>query len=169
MKIEIRNVKYAAFASQETNCFSAAIYIDGVKTGTVSNEGYGGPDMFHPHEVQTRIDAYAATLPEVSLADIGVEGTMKQSAEIIIGELMNDWLVDRDIKRMTKAKVVYAKPGKKGLWNWGLVDRAAHAALVAQGDAAVRAKMVAQNIEAGDILNFLPIEQARDVLRANAR
>jgi hypothetical protein len=44
MKVELKNVKYSAFASQETHCFEATVYIDGKRVGTVSNEGYGGPD-----------------------------------------------------------------------------------------------------------------------------
>ena len=29
MKIEIKHVKYSQFASRETNCFEATVYIDG--------------------------------------------------------------------------------------------------------------------------------------------
>ena len=31
MKIKIKNIKYAAFQSQETHCFEATVYVDGRK------------------------------------------------------------------------------------------------------------------------------------------
>jgi len=45
-KVTIKNLKYAAFASQETNCFEATIYVDGKRFCTARNEGSGGPDAY---------------------------------------------------------------------------------------------------------------------------
>ena len=39
MKITLKNVKYSEFASQETYCFEATIYLDGKKAGQVRNDG----------------------------------------------------------------------------------------------------------------------------------
>ena len=36
MKIELKNVKYSDFASHETHCFEASVYIDGKRAGIVS-------------------------------------------------------------------------------------------------------------------------------------
>ena len=36
MKIELKNVQYAAFASEETNCFEATIYVDGIFAGALA-------------------------------------------------------------------------------------------------------------------------------------
>lgn len=55
MKIEIRGIKYSGFASQETNCIEATVYIDGVRSGTVRNDGHGGCNYFHPHERHTKL------------------------------------------------------------------------------------------------------------------
>ena len=49
MKIDLKNLKFAEFASQETNCFSATVYIDGVKATTISNDGHGGPNRVMSH------------------------------------------------------------------------------------------------------------------------
>lgn len=38
-RVTLRNIKHAAFASQETECFNATVYIDGVK------EGYTGKQL----------------------------------------------------------------------------------------------------------------------------
>lgn len=41
MKVELKNIKIAKFASEETLCFEATIYIDGKRSGTVKNNGWG--------------------------------------------------------------------------------------------------------------------------------
>jgi hypothetical protein len=48
MKIEVRNVKFSAFASQETNCFEATIWIDGKRIGAARNEGHGARRTSNP-------------------------------------------------------------------------------------------------------------------------
>ena len=47
MKLELRNIKYSSFASQETSCYQAKLYVDGKPFATVGNEGCGGCDYQH--------------------------------------------------------------------------------------------------------------------------
>jgi hypothetical protein len=47
MQITLKNFKHAAFASQETYCFQATVYVDGIKVGVASNEGHGGCTFIH--------------------------------------------------------------------------------------------------------------------------
>lgn len=42
----LKNLKYAAFASEETHCFEATVYVDGKRFCIASNEGHGGPDRY---------------------------------------------------------------------------------------------------------------------------
>lgn len=46
--LELRNVKYAEFASEETACYQATLYVDGRKFCEVSNDGHGGCDDYFP-------------------------------------------------------------------------------------------------------------------------
>ncbi len=62
MEIALKNISYSERLSEETNCFSATIYIDGKKAGEASNHGHGGPTMIRPRELEQKIDAYAKTL-----------------------------------------------------------------------------------------------------------
>jgi hypothetical protein len=103
-RVQLRGVKYAAFASQETHCFSATVYIDGVKEGVVENDGHGGSNFYHPHEVQTKLDAVAATLPDVEFGD---GQSIKQDADILVGDLMNGWLEMRELKRLCSRKTLF--------------------------------------------------------------
>lgn len=45
-KIILKNLKYAAFASEETSCFSATVYCDGKRLCTARNDGHGGCDSY---------------------------------------------------------------------------------------------------------------------------
>lgn len=101
--VELRNVKCAAFASQETSCFAATVYIDGEKQGTVENDGHGGCNFYHPFSIQDKLAAIAATLP-----DIQFDGqTLKQDADILIGDLLNAYLQKRDLKRLCSKKTLF--------------------------------------------------------------
>lgn len=164
MKIELKNVKYAAFNSEETHCFSATLFIDGVKAGTVRNEGHGGSDDFHPWELEKRIDEYAKTLPPIDCTTFGGQGTMSSSASILIGDLMNEWLVTRDLKRRIAKKMLFTKKGKDGVF---VVSFKAPQAL----DVIVRDKGMlaafAHRHQADIILNALPFEEALKIFRAS--
>ena len=50
MKLELKKISFSEALSDETNAFTADVYIDGVKRATASNHGQGGP---------TSVDAYA--------------------------------------------------------------------------------------------------------------
>lgn len=116
MKIELKNIKYAAFASQETLCFSASVYIDGKRVGEVSNEGYGGANYWHPYTIEQTINKYAETLPPVQWEDVSIQ----PNAETLIGELMNQWLRRRSEKQLCAKQTCFRKPGvhyADGAWH----------------------------------------------------
>lgn len=119
MKVELKNVKYSAFASQETHCFEATVYIDGKRAGTVSNEGYGGPDSYSSDALFEQLKAIASTMPPIDMTPYGVKETMPETPETLIGNLMNTYLELREIKRMCAKKTLYRIPGKNyddGTW-----------------------------------------------------
>ena len=47
MKLELKSIQYSSFASQETSCYQAKLYVDGKPFATVGNEGCGGCDYQH--------------------------------------------------------------------------------------------------------------------------
>lgn len=113
MKIELKNVKYAAFASEETNCFSLTIYVDGVRSGTARNDGKGGMTFIEPHSLRERFEAFAATLPPLDVSRLGTPGeTMPMDAELLIDGLFEDHLTKRDLKRLCSTKVLFRVPGE---------------------------------------------------------
>lgn len=120
MKVELKNVKYAAFASQETYCFEATVYIDGKRCGTVSNEGYGGPDSYSTDQLRVQLESIAKGLPPIDMTQYGSKEPLPQSAETLIGQLMEDYLEQRQIKRLCAKKTLFRIPQKTyepGLWS----------------------------------------------------
>ena len=50
MNLEMKSIKHSNFASQETYCYQAVVYLDGKPFADVSNDGHGGCDYVHPHD-----------------------------------------------------------------------------------------------------------------------
>jgi len=103
MKIELKNVKHSEFASHETNCFEASVYIDGVRAGIVENDGQGGCNRYHPYELEIKINDYAKTLPPV----VGSALTFDQDADCVIGDLLTAHLYAKDLKRALAKKILF--------------------------------------------------------------
>lgn len=112
MNIEVRNVKHAAFASEETLCFSADIYVDGKKEGYAKNDGHGGSTIIAPYELRERIEAHAATLPEIvtdyeDLTNPSKKFCFQPHAEHVIDDLVQVELDTRTMRRKMKTHVLF--------------------------------------------------------------
>ena len=167
MKIELKNVKYAAFASQETSCFSATIYVDGKKAGTAENSGHGGATIVRPDDLSRRINAYAKTLPTIKtdMPDPHEEGKKfeyAQSDETLIDDLLNTYLAERDMVRLMSKRVLFTKPGQKGVFQTKAVPAATMSEWL--GNPAAAAAMGADKI-----LNLLPRAEALNIFRSAAQ
>lgn len=79
MNIELKNIKYFAAGSEETDCFVATIYIDGKKAGDARNDGHGGSTFISPLALAEQLNAHGATLPKEVL-DMG-NGETFESAQ----------------------------------------------------------------------------------------
>jgi len=67
-KIELKNIKYAAFASEETHCYDATLYLDGKAMFRVGNDGHGGCDAHHRLNQKQSREAYDAAQDSVAEA-----------------------------------------------------------------------------------------------------
>lgn len=113
VNIELKNIKYASFASHETDCFSATVYIDGKKAGTVENDGQGGSNNYHPWTVYESLAAHCETIPPDMAGN-------KVSPDEIIGNLLNAWFIKKDRQKLCKGNTVFRIPGKtynEGEWS----------------------------------------------------
>lgn len=171
MNIELKNVKYAAFASEETSCFEAAVYVDGKRAGDVSNEGRGGCHRWHPHTLQASVEAYAKTLPEIvtDMADPKEPTkafTFQPGADTVIDRLLMDHLHRKDLKRLLATRFLFVRDGECRQ------SKKYTAAQMAQLLAAAKANPgeLAERLKATTVLNLLPFEEAlQQYLKATAQ
>ena len=112
MKIELKNIKHSKFASRETECFEATVYVDGVKQGTVTNDGNGGSNMYYPSAFAKQINDYAKTLPPTDISHLYNDGnvhTLEQDVDLLINNILQDHLEEKSLKN----KVMFRIPGEK--------------------------------------------------------
>ena len=115
MKVELKNLKHSEFASHETNCFEATVWLNGKRAFFAQNDGHGGGDSYAPLENQDRgeftsllndLINHCLTLPKWG-SEFGGEDNMDVTPEILIGNLINTKLLAKDLKRKLKKKVLY--------------------------------------------------------------
>jgi len=141
-RIELRNVKYAAFASEETSCFRATVVVDGKPFCVASNDGHGGPDFFEPiakitraklddeiFEIAKRINPNAVrTWQEARGPDAEVVDEFEDDREWFkhhkkitadsvfsgaVGFALSRSLMERDLRRAMKRKVLFTDASGK--------------------------------------------------------
>lgn len=113
MKIEIKNVKENRRMSTDSTAFSAALFIDGKARGSVCDRGTGGAMEFSDHKAEQEIEEYAKTLPgrPYNLGD-GAEGMLSMSADVLIGDLLNEQLLAADLKKALSKRILFVKNGQ---------------------------------------------------------
>ena len=121
MKIELKNIKHSEFASHETHCYQATLYVDGKRTATVSNDGNGGCDLCEPISVKgggildrdpdaiARLKAVDAYLREHgNHKTYNNDMLIMEDLEMRCCTLVNEWLQDREIKKLMR-RISYIK------------------------------------------------------------
>jgi hypothetical protein len=121
MKIELKSFKHAEFASHETHCYEATVYVDGKRAFYASNDGHGGADFYEPlHSIRkdpkearsefdvvmAKIEAHCATLPKWR-SKFAIEDNMDVDIEILIGDIINKKLTAKELKKSLKKKVLF--------------------------------------------------------------
>ena len=107
MKIELKNIHFSEQLSQETNAFSANLYINDVKAGAASNHGYGGATDYLPFDDEGRkliqeAETHCKSLPPEKFTIEGKEYTIDMNLEHYIDNLLNDHLRQKDLQQFRK-------------------------------------------------------------------
>ncbi len=116
MKLELKNIKHSEWASEETHCYKASLYVDGKPLAIVSNDGHGGPDRDYAHpkfndefsvycDKMLAVHAYFKSLPNTP-SEWCADG-LPQELEFWCADQVNDWLSARELKKNLKKSYVY--------------------------------------------------------------
>jgi hypothetical protein len=154
MRIELRAIRYSAFASQETAFYSAELHVDGRRIGTVSNGGTGGADVFHgDRAAYVAADAWCrAHLPPWRTPD---GQAFETDLELHCAALLQQWIDADELHRALAERVLWCDPVD------GLIYEVRHRGLIEQTIASVRRR----HPEA-TILNELPFVMALAIWRS---
>lgn len=160
MKIELKAIKHSEFASEETNCYTANLYVDGKQIGTVKNAGHGGCDQFIGDQAKYReADEWCkANLPKWTMGDGTEHGT---DLELYCGELLNSWLIEKDYRTKIRTKVLFKYPdaaSKAGIYQIGCKGKVTPAHIAA----------VKRKEPDAIILNEMPLAEAVAIFRVAA-
>lgn len=154
--IEMKAIKRSEFASEETHCYEAKIYLNGKQFCEVSNHGRGASDDQHPLGDYTYKDVRALDqrcrneMPKWSMLDDTEHHT---NLEMWCGDQINKWLAFKDMTRLMKSKVLMVDGD--GISTFGYKG-------VKKLDA--RHLIHAERAYPKDIiLNTLPVDQAFDI------
>lgn len=107
MKLELRKVKVHTDMGEETECYSAEVFIGGRKVGYVSNDGHGGCDRLAPWSLKETLDAYAKTLPKRSWPESMGGGEYAPSWETVLSDAFDRAVARKEFDRRIKACVLF--------------------------------------------------------------
>lgn len=117
MKIELKRVAHMERCSEETNCYAAQVWVDGIHVADVSNDGHGGCDHQHPakgftyKDIEALNQRIAAEFPPA----FEIEGKPHPAdLETVCGDLLTDWLIGKDLKRALGRYVLFIKTAEPG-------------------------------------------------------
>lgn len=105
MNITLKGIQYSERMSDETYCFSATVYVDGKRAGTVMNHGTGGPNEYDFDTAA--LDAYCKGLP----ARKTEYGTFAVELDELVDDVFCDWLHVKELKRMTRGVTAFRLKG----------------------------------------------------------
>lgn len=142
MNLTMKAIKYSEWASEETLCYQANVYLDGKPFARVRNDGRGGCDRVEFHEksplinlrdgqfVQnawrkkySEIEAYFKSLPPSPFSYEGTNGVMihdslPQSFESWCHDEVREYLIRQDIRKSMRRNhmVKMRDDGRKGYY-----------------------------------------------------
>ena len=123
MKLQLKAIKHTEWASEETHCYQASLFVDGKPVAIVSNDGHGGCDRDYDHPkfkgdyraTMKAVHDYFKTLPKTDPCEWMPDG-MEQQLEFWCADQVNEFLCSRELKRKFKSHVVYQRKGTDALY-----------------------------------------------------
>ena len=136
-KVELKAVKHFEAMSEETQCFTANIYLNGKKVCFVKNEGHGGCNFYdytfkdkktgewtRDRECEQSLDQWADS-HHISYEMDGeiceVTGEYSSKLDWLIDDMLEKALELKDLKRWCRTKTVFQVEGQND-GSWTIID-----------------------------------------------
>ena len=170
--IEMKAIKYSEFASEETHCYQAKIYLNGKAWIEVDNDGRGGADRQSPMDIHAEWGKQIKDISERLKVEHDPESyryenmdgklktaTMKVDLEIWCGNQLTKWLRVRRLKNLMRTKLLFVKNKTKpdGLYSYKKTK-------LSDGTT----KMLLREYPDGMVLNSEPIDEMAKYCQVNS-
>ena len=125
MQVTLKKLKYSEFASEETNCFLADVYVNGEPFAIAQNDGHGGSTHFtkHPKSKLADHSAFYAKLKEydaICKANAPEEDKSYYNFDCLVDEVLTQELYKKDMKKLfSRSLIVVKKDESKGFYKFG--------------------------------------------------
>ena len=113
MKLELKKIKYCKWASEETYCYNAVIYVDGKAMIDVSNEGHGGGDTqwaikpFTDQDIEKVNTWCEKNLPKWKMDNKEYDTDLEGWCGDQMSKYIDDKYLKSDFKRDIKSKILF--------------------------------------------------------------
>jgi hypothetical protein len=165
MNVTLKNVRISQSLSRETTAFTATVYVNGKRAFTVSNDGWGGSNLYEAlydgtKETSERsrnlikaASTYARSLPPT---DTPWGTTLSMDLDILIDDILNECERKRLAKKALRGRTIIALTvnGETQLREFKT-----------KPNPIVRAQ-IKRSYENWTIVNDLPLDEATDLLVA---
>lgn len=102
MKIELKKISFNERMSEETNCFTADLYINGIKAGYVRNDGRGGSTDYYANEGKHKLiedaEKFCVDLPAIKYGSLDIQMNLENK----IDQLFVEWLTQKETAKFQK-------------------------------------------------------------------
>lgn len=106
MDIRLKAVNFYEKISEETNCFTANLYVNGKLCGYAKNTGHGGDTTIvpnpHQRELFDETIKYLETQPQINIGSEENPYYVKSNLQNKVDSLFEEWLRDKQNKRIQK-------------------------------------------------------------------
>jgi hypothetical protein len=119
MQIELKNFKFYPSFSEETNAYTATVYVNGTRAFEAKNDGRGGCDFYTPLSPEGRTlleeaEAWAKSQPPLQDEQVGelqmdLELHLAQMVEAKIRET-EEKRIEKQMRNWCKTKTVFRTP-----------------------------------------------------------
>ena len=129
--ITLKNIKFSAWASEETHCFQATIYMDGERAMKVSNEGHGGPNQYYHTSGQSHQEFMEQFNRAIGIGTDYVRckeskeeweewiNELAGTSELLdwlVNDLMNEHFILKEMRTKMKKTTFYYNPKEKAIF-----------------------------------------------------
>jgi hypothetical protein len=123
MKIELKSIVFSERMSEETNAFTADLFVNGKKLCFVRDNGQGGCIDYQVHDFKNydllnEVETYCRLLPPIQYGGTSLDNNL----EMVIGELFEKWLGEKELKKLEKKfikSLCYGTPNRYTMLTWG--------------------------------------------------